>query len=378
MSAMGFEGFEKRLEVEFFVPSSLVDCEGKGLRSLSRIQLDEMLSAAECTIVSQLCNEQLDSYVLSESSLFVYPYKIILKTCGTTKLLKAIPVLLVLAAELGLKVCSCKYTRGAYLFPQEQQSPQGSFSREVSYLNQYFGQLGSGSKAYILAGLSKEHSWHIYAASELSDGTVCEPVFTLEMCMTKLDRERASNFYKGICGTAKDMTDSSGIANLLPQSHICDYAFEPCGYSMNGIEENALSTIHVTPEDGFSYASFEAMGYSSKNVDLSTLVNDVLECFKPAVFSVALHASGGLKRVVGSWELPLYAKGYVCDGSVKERLPGGSLVLFHTFRACSGRCPQVIPLPLMDWRQVSVLQDAEDEEVACLVKQPMATKSVFS
>lgn len=87
VSAIGFEGYEKRLELTFFEPSVFVDPEGKGLRSLSKTQLDEILQPAECTIVSSLSNEHVDSYVLSESSLFVYPYKIIIKTCGTTKLL---------------------------------------------------------------------------------------------------------------------------------------------------------------------------------------------------------------------------------------------------------------------------------------------------
>lgn len=86
-SAIGFESFEKRLEISFFQPSFFADPEGKGLRSLSKTQLDEILGPAECTIVDSLLNEYLDSYVLSESSLFVYPYKIIIKTCGTTKLL---------------------------------------------------------------------------------------------------------------------------------------------------------------------------------------------------------------------------------------------------------------------------------------------------
>jgi S-adenosylmethionine decarboxylase len=62
-----------------------------------------------------------------------------------------------------------------------------------------------------------------------------------------------------------------------------------CGYSMNAIEGAAISTIHVTPEDGFSYSSFEAAGYDFEDVNLSQLVERVLACFQPTEFSVALH-----------------------------------------------------------------------------------------
>lgn len=370
MAVTGFEGYEKRLEVEFLVPSVFADPEGRGLRSLSRNQLDKLLSAAQCTIVSQLSNEHFDSYVLSESSLFVYPYKLILKTCGTTRLLRSIPILLEMAADLSLNVCRCKYTRGAYLFPQEQQSPQGNFFEEVSYLNQYFGNLGSGGKAYVLGVASKEHRWHIYSASANEDDMAAEPVYTLEMCMTKLNKESATKFYKSTCCTAMEMTVNSGIANLLPHSRICDYAFDPCGYSMNGIEGTCLSTIHVTPEEGFSYASFETMGYGSKDVDLPTIVDDVLACFKPAIFSVALHASGAAKGATGSWEAAFCPTGYFCDGSTKENLPGGSVVVFHTFRAHSNGCRQVLPIPLIEERWGRMMQDSGDLQD----KQPTATK----
>ena len=57
------------------------------------------------------------------------------------------------------------------------------------------------------------------------------------------------------------MTKNYGIRKIIPKSDICDFEFDPCGYSMNGIEGNAISTIYVTPEDGFSYASFEVVGY---------------------------------------------------------------------------------------------------------------------
>ncbi|KAE8729494.1 hypothetical protein F3Y22_tig00003715pilonHSYRG00299 [Hibiscus syriacus] len=31
----------------------------------------------------------------------------------------------------------------------------------------------------------------------------------------------------------------------------------PCDYSMNGVDDNFYSTIYVTPEDGYNYASFD-------------------------------------------------------------------------------------------------------------------------
>lgn len=102
MPCPGFEGFEKRLEIEFW--ASPVTVEKGGLRTLSFSDLDEILRAAQCTIVSGLSNSLFDSYILSESSLFIYPLKIIIKTCGTTQLLKSIPPLLHHAGKLSLRV----------------------------------------------------------------------------------------------------------------------------------------------------------------------------------------------------------------------------------------------------------------------------------
>ncbi|KAH9320921.1 hypothetical protein KI387_015560, partial [Taxus chinensis] len=63
-----------------------------------------------------------------------------------------------------------------------------------------------------------------------------DPVYTLEMCMTQLDREQASIFYKGNMKSAGEMTLNSGIRDILPGSVTCDFEFDPCGYSMNAIE----------------------------------------------------------------------------------------------------------------------------------------------
>ncbi|KAM7516646.1 hypothetical protein LguiA_006229 [Lonicera macranthoides] len=354
VSAIGFEGYEKRLEISFFIPSIFADPEGKGLRALSRAQLDEILNPAECTIVDSLSNNQVDSYVLSESSLFVYPYKMIIKTCGTTKLLLSIPPILKLANTLSLAVRSVRYTRGSFVFPTAQPFPHRNFSEEVAVLDSYFGKLGSGSKAYMLGSVDKSKNWHVYSASA---GTVdnAGPVYTLEMCMTSLDKKKASVFYKAQSCSAAEMTEYSGIRKILSDSDICDFDFDPCGYSMNAIEGDAVSTIHVTPEDGFSYASFEAVGYDLKTLDLSHLLERVLACFYPAEFSVALH-SDKVGKGLGS-DIGLDVKGYSCEERSFEMLGEGGSIIYHSFTRDSSCCGSPRSTLHSCW------SESEDEEV---------------
>lgn len=42
------------------------------------------------------------------------------------------------------------------------------------------------------------------------------------------------------------------------------------------------STIHITPEDGFSYASFEVSCTALHDVETARLVRQVAEIFEPA------------------------------------------------------------------------------------------------
>ena len=72
--------------------------------------------------------------------------------------------------------------------------------------------------------------------------------------------------------SAAATTAASGIGALLPGAAIDDYVFEPCGYSMNGVDGAAFTTIHVTPEEGFSYASVELCGYAAAALDASAVV----------------------------------------------------------------------------------------------------------
>lgn len=337
VSAIGFEGFEKRLEISFSNPGPSA---GRGLRSLTRNQIDEFLAPAECTIVSSLSNDLLDSYVLSESSLFIYPFKVIIKTCGTTKLLLSIPPILKLAGELLLSVKSVRYTRGSFIFPGAQVFPHRSFTEEVMVLDSHCGMLGMTSNVYVMGGVDKNEKWHVYSAiAETADpATPSAPVYTLEMCMTGLNKRNASVFFKSESSSAAVMTEDSGIRKILPESQICDFDFDPCGYSMNAIEGDAISTIHVTPEDGFSYASFEAVGYDFKSMDLTHLIERVLACFQPSEFSVAVHGNNDLKDLNLDDNNP-NVKGYIVEDTKFEVLgEGGGSMVYYGFVKGGSHC----------------------------------------
>jgi len=270
---VGFEGPEKRLEIDFKTNNP----QSKGLRSLEREQINELLDLAKCTIVSSKSNEYFDSYVLSESSLFVYPFKLMIKTCGTTTLLSCIPKLIEFANLLDLSIEFVMYSRKNFLFPHKQNSPHSGWSEEVDFLNKIFH-----GTAYILGPVTQSH-WHLYIADYAENREASDNKITLEIMMHDLDRTSALKFYR-----REDISNDTkfpGIIDLLPGSETDEFNFSPCGYSMNGLFNEFYYTIHVTPESHCSYASFETNATLSSYIKL---ISSVCEIFKPGSFTVTL------------------------------------------------------------------------------------------
>jgi len=275
LALSGFEGPEKRLEIDFKHNSDSLN----GLRALSAEQWQEMLNFAKCTIISHAQNEYFDSYVLSESSLFVYPFKIMVKTCGTTTLLNCIPKLLEFANNLDLQVEFVMFSRKNYLFPSKQKGPHTIWNDEVKYLDTIFD-----GTAYTIGPSSSDH-WFLYLADYSETTRVIMPEKTLEIMMHKLDSNVANQFYKK--EETGDKDKFPGIADFIPDSETDEFNFSPCGYSMNGLKKESYYTIHVTPEAHCSYASFET------NISLSSytsLINHVVAFFKPGKFTISFFS----------------------------------------------------------------------------------------
>lgn len=69
------------------------------LRRIPREALEQLLQIVKCEIISSRKNEFIDSYVLSESSMFIAKNRFLIKTCGNTVLLKCLKPLLYLVRE---------------------------------------------------------------------------------------------------------------------------------------------------------------------------------------------------------------------------------------------------------------------------------------
>ncbi|XP_071705248.1 S-adenosylmethionine decarboxylase proenzyme 4 [Rutidosis leptorrhynchoides] len=331
MAVSGFEGFEKRLELQFTSNNHSVN--PIGLRQLDFQSLEQILHKVQCTVVSALGNHHFDSYVLSESSLFVYPTKIIIKTCGTTQLLKSVQPFIIHAENLNLRLIAIRYTRGSFIFPLAQPHPHTSFHEEVVYLKNNIPQYLCYKKASVIPSKLTSHSWHVFSAgiAEFSD----DVPYTVEVCMTDLDQTLARKFFrhpndgKNADSAGKEMTQISGINRINPNAKICDFAFDPCGYSMNGIDGDRYSTIHVTPEDGFSYASFECVG-SIYNDDVAEMVKKAVKVFGAGTVSVATTSASHVTcmRIKGAIE-KLGMKSRSCS---MDEFPAAGTVVFQTFK----------------------------------------------
>ncbi|GLT97606.1 hypothetical protein SLE2022_151620 [Rubroshorea leprosula] len=194
-SPIGFEGFEKRLEINFFEPPVF---DRLGVRSLSRAQS----LASSCT------------QTRSSSKLAVPPGS------SSPFLHSSNPPI---CKFFVIHCLSCViYSRGSFIFPDHQPALHRSFSEEVAMLNEFFSDLIA--EAYGIGDPVVPHrNWHIYSAMSgegkpLMNGD--DDGVTLEMCMTGLEREKAAVFFKGSGKyRAQERRNLSGISDIIP-SHV--------------------------------------------------------------------------------------------------------------------------------------------------------------
>lgn len=287
-----FEGVEKLMEI-WFTKSTNDDKSGDA-RTISRQTWAEILKTVKCEILDVIHHNSHTAYLLSESSLFVSERRVILKTCGTTLCLQALPLIVkIVKTECGLdKIADFFYSRKNFMKPDRQPHIHKTFQQEVQFLD---NEIKESSAAYCLGRLNGD-CWFLYTLDHASNNTlvgVQEPDQTLEILMVDLDPDAMKMFSKydekGVAKSPDVFSKESGISDLIPGSHINAEFFEPCGYSMNALlDKNCYWTIHVTPEPEFSYVSFET---NIPKKLYSDLIDKIMKIFKPARFTMTLFVN---------------------------------------------------------------------------------------
>ncbi|KAJ7502747.1 adenosylmethionine decarboxylase [Mycena galericulata] len=327
-----FEGPEKLLEI-WFAPSA-TDLEDSssprcGLRKVDSSVWEEMLDIVQCKVLSIVHGDEMDAYLLSESSFFVSPHRLILKTCGTTLNLLGLPRILEIAAtQANLpSVHRCFYSRKSFMFPERQLGPHRDWKYEVEFLDNIF----PNGAAYTVGKVNGDH-WLLYMSGPANSEPILSsrsspiitkhplPDYTIEILMSDLAPGAREPFFPPPDAAhvdGKTLSASLGISDIFP-SHLTTldaYSFSPCGYSANALIKwgadpvskindaagEGYYTIHVTPEEGWSYASFECnvplppahpSPQDPESIpDLLSLIRRVVTIFQPGRLSLTLFIS---------------------------------------------------------------------------------------
>ena len=245
------------------------------------------------------------------------------------------------------------------MFPERQLGPHREWKDEVQYLDAIF----RNGSAYTIGKVNGDHwLLYITAPGEdglpsnspatlspapFENEDVEIPVdasaevdklqtqdYTIEILMSQLSLEARKPFFSisepnSECSADERSNDgialssAIGISDIFPPhlTTLDAYSFTPCGYSSNALLKwgNAINneefkygsrqaahsggegyfTIHVTPEEGWSYASFECnvplRTHPSCQLedipDLKTLIRRVVKIFQPGRLTLTLFIS---------------------------------------------------------------------------------------
>lgn len=247
-----FEGAEKRLSVNTYFD----------LLSISEEKWTDYLIKTECTVLSIIKNDYFKFFLLSESSFIVGKNFMMIKTCGRTR------PLVILENLKNIDLNSIFYSHYDFMKPELQLYPHYSTIREHNYLSEFVGNV---------IPYNKLKKWFYFEYSK--NKNQCD----------------ISNFYELICKDFEWVSHKEILCLMklvFPQSIISDKCFDPCGYSLNLLQDNVYVTIHVTPQSSCKYLSMES-NYS----DSIKLFKQVVEVIKSTDYDIHFLENGIVDRL---------------------------------------------------------------------------------
>lgn len=296
---MFFEGSEKKVEV-------IVNSD-ESLRARGYDFWCALVERAQAKILSKISSHECDAYLLSESSLFVWNDRFVLITCGQTTLVESI--LFFLKSMDVEKIAFLIYERKNEYFPHLQHS---DFYEDVERLKPYLK-----GRAFRF-GRADEHHLFLFEMNKpyLPSDNDC----TLELLMHDIQGS-AQELFLSAPEHSGEVRRTLGLETLFSDFQLDDYLFRPYGYSVNGLRGGDYYTIHVTPQETGSYASFESN--LDITADIQPAIHRMLNVFKPRAFDCVVFNPNRFFDL----EVPSYRDRKV----VKQGLSSGYFVSYLHF-----------------------------------------------
>ncbi len=303
-----FEGPEKKLEI-------ILKERRPEIRTNADGHWTGVVKACGAEIVRQKHTAEIDAYLLSESSLFVWDDRVLMITCGTTSLVKAVPGILDIVSKENIAFFF--YERKNLMYPHLQNS---DFEMEVQALSAYFT-----GKSYRLGPANRDHV-HIFYYST-PERWVEEDV-TLEVLMHDMHPAVLSAFIPKENDTVSALEKRTGLDRLYPEMESDSLQFQPYGYSLNKILGEKYMTVHVTPEPSGSYASFET---NFPEADYTQTITRVTGIFQPNRFTLVMTGNQDEDQVPQDERLPYEMPGYRCTEKSFYEFDCGYAVSFFNY-----------------------------------------------
>jgi len=313
-----FEGTEKKVEL-------VIDPELPSLRQRGESFWRDIVVRARAEVLSCVSGSRCDAYLLSESSLFVFDHKMIMITCGRTTLPEAVLALLETVPPERVRLMI--YERKNEIYPHRQPT---CFFDDVRRLREPLP-----GTAWQL-GHEDEHHLYLYHLDRCYEDDPDDA--TVEVLMYGLDDEVRTHFRTGDAKDTEAVRRRTGLDRVLPGFQVDDHLFQPGGYSLNAIRDDVYYTIHVTPEDVSSYASFETNQRFDSRDALAATVRQVLDAFRPRSWDLVVFDRRGDRSIESN--------GYHLHSRVSQSLNCGYRVRFMNFHRPDEREVPAIELPV--------------------------------
>ena len=289
-----FEGSEKKIEIIFSEDSFPLFEQASNF-------LKKIVKACGAEIISCSKFPQIHSYILSESSLFIWNHRLVLITCGKTTLSKSLIKILKSFPKDCIEVCF--FQRKNEFFPQVQKS---CFYKDLKKIKRKVT-----GKAYRFGSL---HDHHFFLFHSEADFTPDEQDQTLEILI--YDSETLKDSSKATLLQLKNNLEKAFFG-----FEIQEHFFSPLGYSLNAVRDKLYYTLHITPEKSFFYVSFET---NIKEKSIQTLTDKIINIFKPGHFDFILFEPHNQKDIFESPD-------YFSSSSFYKTLDCGYNVTYKNF-----------------------------------------------